>query len=283
MVWIVTGAQGQLGTALTQMASTSGLEVAPLSHRQLDITHTEEVDDCFQSLKPEGVINTAAYNFVDRAEDHPLDAIELNAGGPMVLAAACNARRIPLVQVSTDFVFSGTSEVPYREEDPPAPLGAYGRSKWKGEQGVRDHAPRHFIVRTCGVYGKAASVGKGNFVETILRLAAERDELQIVHDQRCTPTSAKELARGIFSLIQTDSFGTYHLTCQGDCSWYEFAVEILRQSGIPTPVKPISSSEFGAKAKRPPYSVLNCDKLAAATGFRAVPWREALVEYLAGR
>lgn len=284
MVWAVTGANGQLGTALRALApEEAGVEFHPLTHQDLDITKLPQVEQVLGDLQSEGVINTAAYNFVDLAEQAPLDAMELNAGGPMILAAVCKSLKIPLFHVSTDFIFSGEQTVPYVEEDSPGPLSAYGRSKLKGEQSVREGNPRHFIVRTCGVYGKATSAGKGNFVETMLRLAGERDQLKVVHDQRCTPTSARELAFGICGLIRTEAWGTYHLTASGNCSWYEFAVEILRQEGISTPVVPITSAEFGAKARRPDYSVLNCDKLTKTTGFRAKPWQEALTDYLQTR
>lgn len=289
MAWAVTGANGQLGTALCSLVSTgdSSADPAtsfhPLTHQDLDITKLPQVERVLTQLRPEGVINTAAYNFVDKAEDAPLDALELNSGGPMILASVCKTLRIPLLHVSTDFVFAGDKQSPYTEDDTPAPLGAYGRSKLSGEKAVRDGIPQHFIVRTCGVYGRAASVGKGNFVETMLRLARERDHLKVVNDQRCTPTSALELARGISRLIRTTAWGTYHLTCSGDCSWYEFAVEILRQAGLSTPVIPITSAEFAAKAPRPPYSVLNCDKFIATTTHRPPTWQSALTTYLNSR
>lgn len=284
MTWAVTGANGQLGTALLSLpGEEAGVEWHPLTHQDLEITKLSEVERVLGELKPQGVINTAAYNFVDLAEAHPLDALELNGGGPMILASVCKTLRIPLLHVSSDFVFGGDRSVPYTEEDAVGPLGAYARSKLKGEQAVREGLSRHFIVRTCGVYGRARSQGKGNFVETMLRLAEERDQLKVVHDQRCTPTSALELARGICRLIRTENWGTYHLTCSGDCSWYEFAVEILRQAGKTTPVIPITYDEFAAKAKRPAYSVLNCDKLAATIGFQATSWEKALAEYLRSR
>lgn len=284
MTWAVTGADGQLGTALRNLSpGESPCDFQPLTHRDLDITKLPDVERLFGEMRPEGVINTAAYNFVDKAEEQPLEAMKLNAGGPVVLAAVCRSLKIPLLHVSTDFVFGGDKQVPYDEQDLPNPLSAYARSKLKGEQGVRAGNPRHFIVRTCGVYGRAYSVGKGNFVETILRLADEREQLSVVNDQRCTPTSARELALGICRLIQTEDWGTYHLTCQGNCSWYEFAAEILKQAGKKTPVVPIGSSDYPAKAIRPHYSVLNCDKLERTTGFRAAAWEQALQFYLAGR
>ena len=188
--------------------------------------------------------------------------------------------------MSTDYVF-GTDEShdePYRETDTPGPVSTYGESKLAGEQAVLNGCQRHFVVRTCGLYGHAGrNPGRGNFVETMLRLGAERDELAVVHDQLCTPTSTHDLAAAIAALIETDAYGLYHATNAGETTWFEFAGEIFRQTGCDIALRSITSEEFGAKAKRPRYSVLNCDKLAGVIGRPMQHWRDALAAYLETR
>jgi dTDP-4-dehydrorhamnose reductase len=162
-------------------------------------------------------------------------------------------------------------------------LGVYGASKLAGEYFVRALCPKHFVLRTCGLYGRGMSPGKGNFVETMLRLGAERGEVSVVDDQWCTPTSAAGLARSIALHIGTDRYGLYHATCAGSTTWRRFAEEIFRQAGMNVSVKPITTAQFGAKARRPRYSVLDCSKLATTVGRPMPPWEEALAEYLGQR
>jgi dTDP-4-dehydrorhamnose reductase len=173
--------------------------------------------------------------------------------------------------------------VPYAESDPPDPQGSYAKSKLAGEAFLQARTKRCFVLRTCGLFGETRERGKGNFVETMLRLAAERDELRIVDDQECTPTSATDLARAIRELVKTKAYGLYHATNTGSTTWYGFACEIFRQAGIDVRVVPITTQEFGARAPRPRYSVLNTAKLAAAIGGPLPPWQDALAEYLAAR
>jgi dTDP-4-dehydrorhamnose reductase len=282
----VIGARGQLGTALPQALSG---DVVPLDRTRIDIGDAGSVEACLTDVRPELVINAAAYNFVDRAETEPELALAVNALGARNVAGFCGGRDIPFVHVSTDHVFSGVADIaekpwirdiPYREFEHAQPSNAYGIGKLAGERFVQLHCPRHFILRTCGLYGRAESPGKGNFVKTMLRLAGERDELRVVNDQRCTPTSAADLATWIAALIRTDAYGLYHATNAGSCTWYEFAVEIFRQAGRGVSVVPITTAEFGAAAQRPPFSVLDCSKLQRVTGLAFRPWTEALAEYL---
>jgi dTDP-4-dehydrorhamnose reductase len=232
------------------------------------------------------VINTSAYNQVDKAADDPEAAHVVNTSGPLILASHCEAQSLTLLHVSTDYVF-GTKESrdePYRETDAPGPISLYGVTKKIGESFVRSQCKRHFVVRTCGLYGHAGrNPGRGNFVETMLRLGAERNELAVVNDQHCTPTSTHDLAAAIAALIETDAYGLYHATNTGETTWFEFAEEIFRQTGRDVALRPISSEEVGAKAERPRYSVLNCDKLAAAIGRSMPHWRDALAHYLETR
>ena len=281
------GAGGQLGTDLQPLL---GDELVPLGHQDVEITDRESVDRALSNAQPQFVINVAAYNLVDHAEDQPDAAFAVNALGPRNISLFCTERDIPLLHVSTDYVFSGwirrktKRTIPYHENDTPDAVSAYGLSKLAGEGFVRN-LRRHFIVRTCGLYGHAAMVGrdKGNFVETMLRLGAERDELRVVDDQTCTPTSTADLARAVAALIETDAYGLYHGTNAGSTTWYGFAREIFRLADLKVDLTPITSAEFGAKARRPDYSVLDTQKLTKTIGFEMPRWQDALATYLANR
>ena len=276
----ITGAFGQLGTELRELL---GQQALPWGHREVDITDSAAVSRAIQGASVECVINAAAYNKVDLAEDEPEVAYRVNALGPRNLAQACQSEGIPVVHVSTDYVFGLIEpEEPWREYDAPGPISAYGMSKLAGEYFVRSGCTRHFVVRTCGVYGHAArtGAGKGNFVETMLRLGRERDELRIVDDQHCTPTSARDLAEAILSLLQHNTYGVYHATNAGATTWCQFAQEIFQYTETDVMVTPISTSEYPLKAQRPPYSVLNCSKLTQVLGTPPRPWQQALHSYL---
>jgi dTDP-4-dehydrorhamnose reductase len=189
------------------------------------------------------------------------------------------------MQISSDYVFGLDAQrsEPWSELDAPGPVSAYGLSKLAGEYFVRMLAPRHFVVRTCGLYGVQAARGKGNFVETMLRLGSARPELSIVNDQICLPTSTADLATALVALLKTDRYGLYHATNAGSVTWLEFAREIFRQSGINVSTQPITSAQFNAKARRPPYSVLDNSKLISVIGASLPDWRDALARYLAAR
>jgi dTDP-4-dehydrorhamnose reductase len=278
----IIGAAGQLGTALT--ARLTG-KIIPLGREALDISDGARVHEVLPAAEPDVVINAAAYNFVDRAEEESERALLINALGPRYLAETCAALDVPFVHVSTDYVFGSDvgRRVPYTESDPPGPLGAYSRSKLEGENLVRGACARHFVVRTCGLYGRAASPGKGNFVETMLRLGRERGAVSVVDDQWCTPTSAADLADAIARLLTTEAYGLYHAANSGSTTWCRFATEIFRIAGITAEVKPITTAQFGARAARPAYSVLDCSALAATIGGPLRPWQDALADYLKSR
>lgn len=275
----IVGARGQLGTALQTCLQA---EVLPLDHAEIEITDAASVDRALSSVSPDCVVNAAAYNFVDRAEDEPSVAYEVNAVGPRHLAHWCDKAGATFVHVSSDYVFGFDTarHSPYTEVDIPGPTSAYAVSKLAGEYFVQSALRKHFIVRTCGLYGAAASEGKGNFVKTILRLATQRKELTIVNDQRCTPSYAVDVAQAIAGLISTKAFGLYHVTNAGSASWYEFASEIVRLAKLGVHVRPITSAEYPQKARRPAYSVLDCSKLFATTGSRLPSWEDGLARYL---
>lgn len=272
------GAQGQLGTDLAQRIDG----VLPLTHADVDICDVDAVAEGLGTRQPDVVINTAAYNLVDRAEQDWESAFAVNAIGARNVARWCAAHDVRFVHISTDFVFGqdGARSTPYRETDCPGPVSVYGASKLTGEHLALAACPRALIVRTCGLYGVAATRAKGNFVTTMLRLGRERDELRIVSDQRCTPTFTSDLAAQIVSLIGVQAEGIVHVTNGGETTWYDFACEIFRLADVPVNVVPITSAEFGAAAARPPYSVLDCSHATRLTGQTLRPWSEALADYL---
>jgi dTDP-4-dehydrorhamnose reductase len=277
----IVGAAGQLGQALVEVLASETL--VPLPHEQIELTDRESVFRAIEQAQPEIVINAAAYNFVDRAGEDPL-AFAVNSLGPRYLAMACEERGCALMHVSTDYVFGAGFDahrrVPYVETDVPGPLNKYGLGKLAGELYVRGKCSRHFIVRTCGLYGKTSERGKGNFVQTMLRVAGEGRALRVVDDQFCTPTSALDLARALSDLLRTEAYGLYHAVNAGETTWYGFACEIFRIAGLSPQIVPVTSAEYLTKARRPAYSVLSTAKLDALRGVPMRPWREALQEYL---
>ena len=282
------GSSGQLGSDLLPRLQAAGHDVVPLRHADIEITDAANVAAVLEPLRPELVINTAAYNLVDKAEDEPDVAMSVNATGPRNLAQLCEANGSRLMHISTDYVFGETTSQnlgPWTERDLAVPIGSYGLSKRTGEQHVMNECSRHFVVRTCGLYGVAAlrGAGKGNFVETMLRLGKERKQLRVVDDQTCTPTATADLADALVKLIATDAFGLYHATNSSSMTWCEFAREILRLANLDVEVIPITTAEFGAKAKRPNFSVLDCSKLTAVIGGALPDWHDALARYLEDR
>jgi dTDP-4-dehydrorhamnose reductase len=284
----IIGASGQLGTELVRVLADRAI---PLRHSQIEVSDASNIRAALDATNPDFVINAAAYNWVDKAEDEPHVAYAINALGPRNLALACAERSIPLLHVSSDYVFGlgssdlpattqTTTQLPYRETDLPGPLSAYGLSKLAGEYFVRALCPQHYVIRTCGLYGNAEAVGKGNFVKTMLRLGRERGHVRVVSDQHCTPTSVEDLAAALLQLIETDAYGLYHLTNQGATTWFDFAREIFRVAGLSVTTDPITTREFGAKAQRPPYSVLNCEKASTEASITMPSWQEAVARYV---
>jgi dTDP-4-dehydrorhamnose reductase len=282
----VIGGNGQLGQDLVSVWAELGHveEIVPLTHSEVEVRDRPSVLDVLSTISPDVVINTAAFHNVDQIEDSADMAFAVNASGALNVALACQAVDAVLVHISTDYVFAGDIDRPYVEDDGVGPINAYGASKAAGEMLIRYAWPKHFVVRTSGLYGRAGSSGKGgNFVETMLRLAAGGTQIRVVDDQVLTPTGTRALARQIVALCETDSFGTYHATCQGDCSWFEFASEIFAQSGLRPVLGPQSTTESGARARRPPHSVLENRNLQRLGIDRMPDWRESLADYLRQR
>lgn len=282
---LVVGAVGMLGHDLVPALQGAGHEVvaadrvASTGTLSLDITDLDAVRQVIVSVAPDAVINSAAYTNVDAAEADAESAYRVNALGSWNLALACQDADIPLMYVSTDYVFDGTKGSAYDEYDATNPQGVYGRSKLAGELHVRQLCRKHFIVRTAWLYG----LGGKNFVETILKAAAERPELRVVDDQWGSPTTTVDLAATMVRLLTSGRYGTYHASGEGACTWFDFAREILTQAGVATPVLPQSTEELARPAPRPAYSVLDKRALRMA-GFPAMrPWQDALADYLASR
>ncbi len=272
---LLTGANGMLGRDLMAQLGADH-QVHPFPRQALDVTDPQAIWRTVTELDAELIINCAAYTDVDGCERHPRDANRLNALAPRYLAVAAQETGAALLHVSTDYVFDGTGTTPYTEFDPVGPATAYGRSKLAGEHEIRRHCPRHFIVRTAWLYGAHG----GNFVDTMLRLAGERDHLNVVVDQVGNPTWTVDLARAIGRLIDTNAYGTYHGTAEGEVSWHGLAREIFRLRGLTTEVQPVTSEQFPRPAKRPAYSSLD-NVCLGELGIHMRPWNEALADYLA--
>ena len=266
---LLTGAAGQLGTAL--QGSLRAHEVVALGHGRLEITRLAAVREAIAAHRPTLVINAAAFNDVDGAETRPEDAYAGNALGPRNLAVATAAQGIPLLHVSTDYVFDGTGKRPYTEFDATNPRSAYGRSKLAGEEAVRALNHRHYVVRTAWLF---STVGR-NFAKTMCGLA-ERPEVRVVSDQYGSPTYVPHLADGLAQLIGTDAFGTYHMAGKGGTSWFELTRTLYRHLGIATPVQPVSTAEFPRPAERPRHAVLTTVQDPAIL---LPPWEEGVAAF----
>lgn len=271
----VTGANGQLGKEIARQGAKH--ELILTDYDTLDVTDYSAVTAFMKTVRPDAVIHCAAYTNVDGAEADYDGAFRINAVGTQNLAAGCLETAARLVYVSTDYVFDGQTRQPYREFDSVNPQNVYGITKQHGEEIVRQLLGRHYIVRTAWLYGEGS-----NFTRTMLNLAAKNSTLKVVNDQIGTPTSTVDLARAIYALLATDAYGTYHGTCQGQCSWYDFACEIFRQAGKQVKVLPVTTDEFPRPAKRPAYSVLDNYMLRMTIGDPMRNWQNALADYISG-
>jgi dTDP-4-dehydrorhamnose reductase len=272
---LVTGARGQLGAELCRELSGRH-QVTGIDIQDLDLTGQDSVGRLV-SYGPEMVLHCAAMTDVDGCERDPRKARAVNGDGTRHAALACRELNVPLLYISTDFVFDGAKGQPYCEWDTPHPLGHYGRSKLEGEQHVRELLKNFYIVRTSWLYGRQ---GK-NFVQTVLAKARESGLVRVVSDQVGSPTYARDLCRAIAELIGSGRFGTYHLTNAGSCSWHGLACKAVELCGIPAKVVPISSSEYPTPTRRPAYSVLRNFCWERNFGKILRPWEEGLAEYLA--
>ena len=276
---LILGAGGQLGSELARSCSAVGDDVVATSRSEIDIADGARVRDVVRAQRPDVVFNAAAYTAVDRAETEVQAAEMINGRAAGRVAEVCRDLVVRLVHYSTDYVFDGLATEPIAEEAQPAPTGAYGRSKLNGERAVAASGAEAYIVRTSWVYGLEGA----NFIKTVLRVTGERGSMSVVDDQRGSPTWARDLAVASRRLVDAGPAGTYHLTNAGDCTWYELARETLRIVGVNADLAPITSAEFGARARRPSYSVLSNQKLQTAGVTPPRPWRDALTAYIGER
>lgn len=286
---LVTGARGQTGTELVRQGREAGFDLAGFGREELDIGNSAAVVQAIAALAPAAVINAAAYTAVDRAESERETARAINAEGAGHLARACAQAGIPLLHISTDYVFDGRGARPYLEDDPIAPQGVYGATKAAGEEEIRQAGGRHIILRTSWVFGSHGH----NFVKTMLRLAGEREELAVVDDQRGCPTSARDISSTLIKIASqalqvpdAGSFpwGTYHFCNEGETTWCEFARSILKgaakRGGRAVPVRGIATADYPTPAQRPAYSVLDCSKIGRIFSIAPRSWEDALEEVL---
>lgn len=274
----VAGSTGQLGADLVPFLRRQGVEVTAPDPQQMDLLQPQAIREAVRDAAPDWVINCAAYTQVDRAEQEAETAFRVNRDGARALAEAADSLQAWMLQVSTDFVFSGRNSVPYTEEDPSEALGVYGQSKRDGEVAVQQACASSIIVRTAWLYGARGN----NFVKTMLRLAGERDELRVVSDQIGTPTWTQDLVRALWDLMQQPRAGVFHFSDEGQASWCEFAAAIVdeaRALGFPIKaqaVTPITTAEYPIPAQRPAYSVLSKAKIQPLLGSPIPHWRDSL-------
>jgi dTDP-4-dehydrorhamnose reductase len=269
---LITGAQGQLGQALQQVLSGEDLILKDLP--EFDLTQSD-CESQIVAARPSIILHVGAYTNVDGAEREPDRATTVNAQGTTYVARAAATLNARLVYVSTDYVFDGTNPTPYREDDVPHPINVYGQSKRAGEIAALKGCPDTLVVRTAWLYGHAGN----NFVKTIMKLAGEKPFLEVVGDQRGSPTNADDLARVFKDLITSDLRGICHVTNTGDCTWHEFAEAIVSLMGLSTPVRPITTAQAGRPARRPAYSVLAQGRLSTVRAL--LPhWKDALARFM---
>ena len=279
MVVIVTGANGQVGQSLQFIAPNyPDIQFVFCDSKELDITNLNKIKQLFEQFKPNCCINAAAYTAVDKSESEPEMANLINVVGPKNLAEVCKEFNTILIHISTDFVFDGTKDTPYTEEDIPNPTGVYGQTKLDGEKAIQTTWQKHFIIRTSWVYSQFGN----NFMKTMLRLASERDKLSVVNDQIGTPTNAVDLAEALLKIVTVHSklnaehYGIYNFSNEGQCSWYYFAKKIFEFNNIKINLVPIPTTSFPTPAKRPAYSVLDKSKIKEVFGVEVKYWETSL-------
>lgn len=273
---LVTGVKGQLGYDVVKELEKRNIQAIGVDIEEMDITDVDSVTKVLGEAAPDAVIHCAAYTAVDAAEDNEAVCRKVNADGTRNIAQICKKLDIKMLYISTDYVFDGTGERPWEPEDQRNPQSVYGLTKCEGEMAVQELLEKYFIVRIAWVFG----INGKNFVRTMLKLAETRDTLTVVDDQFGSPTYTYDLAKLLADMIVTDKYGIYHATNEGICSWYEFACAIFKEACITMDVRPVSTAEYGAKAKRPANSRMSKEKLTEM-GFEKLPtWQDALHRYI---
>lgn len=273
---LVTGVKGQLGYDVVNELEKRGHTAIGVDVEEMDITDGSAVEKEMKADDLDAVIHCAAYTAVDAAEDNREICMRVNADGTRNIARICKQLGLKMVYISTDYVFDGKGERPWEPDDARSPLNVYGESKYQGELAVEEYLDKYFIVRIAWVFG----VNGKNFIKTMLKLAENRKEINVVNDQTGSPTYTYDLAVLLVDMVETEKYGRYHATNEGLCTWYEFAQEIFKQAGVDVKLNPVTSEEFSAKAKRPYNSRMDKSKLTE-NGFALLPpWQDALKRYL---
>ena len=276
---LVTGSSGQLGQCLKQLLlSATDISCYFATREDLDITNSDELQRFFSDHNFDYCINTAAYTNVEKAESEQKEAFLINAEGAYSLAKACKKHNVVLLHISTDYVFDGMAKTPYQEQDPTNPLNVYGASKLKGEQHIGDTWNKHFIIRTSWLYSQYGH----NFLNSMLQFAKQKKALTITTQQRGTPTNANDLAQVLVTIIKTGNarYGVYHFSNQGEATWYDFAKAIFKAAGEIDTVNLAKTEHYATFAKRPAYSVLNCNKLKDTLGITYRNWEDSLKQII---
>jgi dTDP-4-dehydrorhamnose reductase len=288
---LITGANGQLGSQIINIIKKGKSELGEIPNEiknaeiiatdsdNLDITSLDSLNEYFMQNTVDVVVNCAAYTNVDKCETDEDAAFKVNSIGPRNLAIVCEKNGVKLIHVSTDYVFSGEGNKPVKEYDLPQPVSVYGKTKFLGEEYIKQFCSKYFIVRTAWLYGYNGN----NFVYTMMKLGNEKDKLTVVNDQRGNPTNAEDLAHHILKLALSEEYGIYHCTGEGECSWYDFATKIMEYAGINCKVEPCTSEEFKRPAKRPAYSSLDNMMLRATVGNEMRNWEDALKVFMKNR
>lgn len=280
---LLFGASGQLGQDIL-LTTTNSDTIVPVTHQECEIGDLDSVRKFFDLHRADSVINSAAWTDVPGCESDDRRAFHSNALGAKYLAIAAAEFDIPILYVSTDYVFDGNKTTPYVESDLPGPLNSYGLTKLMGEYYTAFNAPKSFVVRTSGVYGTHECRGKKtNFVETMLRLSKDRDTVKVVHDETLAPTYSMDLAAQILTILKTADYGLYHAASHEQCTWFEFAEEIFRLANVRIRLEKTTVKEFGSPVRRPAYSVLANARLQASGLDRMRSWKEGLSDYLKKR
>lgn len=281
----VLGGNGQLGEDICAAFLAKGDATTSLTHADVSIESSDSLRQALDRIGPDVVVNTAAFHNVEKCEAEPEKAFAVNARGVRNVAQVSAELKAKLFHISTDYVFDGAKQSPYLEQDAPLPLNVYGNSKLAGEYFARSTNPRHFVVRVSAIYGQHPCRAKGglNFIELMLKLSKERDQLRVVADEYVSPTPTKEIASQIVALSKTSDYGLFHATCEGSCSWYEFAKAIFEITGTQVRLEQAKPGEFAAKVARPKYSVLENAELKRKGLNRFNHWKEGLEGYLAHR
>lgn len=273
---LVTGAKGQLGYDVVKELEKRGHKALGVDREEMDLTSIKQIKDYIKKSNPEAIIHCGAYTLVDKAEDEKELCKMVNSTSTKDIARCSKALDIPMIYISTDYVFDGTKDGEYIEDDLPNPINVYGKTKYEGEVYVQEILEKYYIVRISWVFGENGN----NFVDTMLRLSKERELLSVINDQVGSPTYTKDLARLLVDMLKTNKYGIYHATNEGYCTWYEFAREIFKIANVDVKVNKINTCEYPTKARRPLNSKMSKEKLKSM-GFSPLRnWKEALEEYV---